>query len=239
METEEYKGYTIKIEPDEDPINPRTEWDNLGTMAAFHNRYDLGDKLESHGIDTELFGGWDEIEEHIRKKLKGFIILPLYLYDHGGITMNTTGFSCNWDSGQVGFIYITAEKIRKEFSKQRISASLKKKITDNLRAEVKLYDQYLTGDVWGISAILDPDGDEVDDGSVWGFFGTEDCVAEAKSTIEWDIKVKKELKKVNDTPKKRLPLLIGALKYEVSKERLQERLQEIKNGHRTASPETG
>ena len=24
------------------------------------------------------------------------VCLPLYLYDHGGITMNTTGFACSW-----------------------------------------------------------------------------------------------------------------------------------------------
>jgi len=25
------------------------------------------------------------------------VILPLYLYDHGGVTMNTVGYSCSWD----------------------------------------------------------------------------------------------------------------------------------------------
>jgi len=34
-----------------------------------------------------------------------YVILPLYLYDHGGITMSTGAFSCPWDSGQVGWIY--------------------------------------------------------------------------------------------------------------------------------------
>jgi len=39
------------------------------------------------------------------------VILPLYLYDHGGITMNTGGFSCRWDSGQVGWIYASKESL--------------------------------------------------------------------------------------------------------------------------------
>jgi ribulose bisphosphate carboxylase small subunit len=32
--TEEYKGYTIKVEYDEDPQNPRTDWDSAGTMVC-------------------------------------------------------------------------------------------------------------------------------------------------------------------------------------------------------------
>ena len=39
------------------------------------------------------------------EQMDGMVILPLYLYDHSGITMNTCGFSCPWDSGQVGWIY--------------------------------------------------------------------------------------------------------------------------------------
>ncbi len=32
-------------------------------------------------------------------------ILPVYLYDHSGITINTVPYSCRWDSGQIGWIY--------------------------------------------------------------------------------------------------------------------------------------
>ena len=44
-----------------------------------------------------------EVDERLMKVIsQKFLMLPLYLYDHSGITMNTTGFSCPWDSGQVG-----------------------------------------------------------------------------------------------------------------------------------------
>lgn len=42
------------------------------------------------------------------------VILPLYLYDHSGLTMNTTGFSCGWDSSVVGFIYCSKKDFRSE-----------------------------------------------------------------------------------------------------------------------------
>lgn len=34
---------TIVIEQDMDPMNPRVEWDNVGIMACWHSRYNLGD----------------------------------------------------------------------------------------------------------------------------------------------------------------------------------------------------
>ena len=48
------------------------------------------------------------------EQMDGMVILPLYLYDHSGITMNTCGFSCPWDSGQVGWIYADKAMIDKE-----------------------------------------------------------------------------------------------------------------------------
>ena len=38
-----------------------------------------------------------EVDERLMKVIsQKFLMLPLYLYDHSGITMNTTGFSCPW-----------------------------------------------------------------------------------------------------------------------------------------------
>ena len=87
IHTESYNGMTIKIYADELAESPR-EWDNLGKMCCFHKRYNLGDK---HTMTV------DEVQELVQRE--DVIALPLYLYDHSGITMNTTGFSCPWDSG--------------------------------------------------------------------------------------------------------------------------------------------
>jgi hypothetical protein len=111
-------------------------------------------------------------------KGKDIISLPLYLYDHSGITMNTTGFSCRWDSGCVGFIYVTKEQVRKEYNVKRITKDIVDKVTKVLQGEVKTYDQYLTGDVYGyrISKVEVCDKgcehkEEVD--SCWGYYGME------------------------------------------------------------------
>ena len=84
-------NYKIKIIPDSEPMNPREEFDHLGTMICFHRRYTLGDK---HNMSLE------EAQEFFYGS-KDVIGLPLFLYDHSGITMSTSVFSCPWDSVQV------------------------------------------------------------------------------------------------------------------------------------------
>lgn len=163
----------LKIEQDEDPQNPRTEWDNIGKMVCFHKQYCLGDKTDLMSGD---FNGWDELEEHLKQEHGLFVSLPLYLYDHSGITISTEPFSCPWDSGRVGLIYATEEDL-KEFP----GPDAKEKLLDCLRSEVKVYDQYLTGDVHGW-VIEDDDGEEVD--SCWGYYGEEDCRQEGEKALE-------------------------------------------------------
>ncbi len=109
---------------------------------------------------------------------KHCIVLALYLYDHSGITMNTTGFSCPWDSGQVGWIYVTHDAIKKEWGRKRLSKKFIKHIEALLRSEVKVYDLYIRGEVYGFKALKkDSKAEDFDDAeeldSCWGFYGTD------------------------------------------------------------------
>jgi hypothetical protein len=120
------------------------------------------------------------MEADIRKRENVAVILPLFLYDHSGITMNTTGFNCRWDSGQVGFIFISKAKALKEFGGKIITKKLRERLETYLKNEVETYDQYLTGDVWGVQVF--EDGEEVD--SCWGFYGYDYAESEAKAMCE-------------------------------------------------------
>ena len=204
-ETTTFGNYTITIEQDTNAESPR-EWDNLGTMVCWHRGYNLGDVngdkeysdkdafwLELSGLDIELtdWGFTEEQRERVMDEAyKKNIILPLYLYDHSGITMNTTGFSCGWDSGQVGYIYMSLEKVRSEYGCKRVSAKMRKRIEGYLTSEVETYDQYLTGEVYGYTLThTDAEGDEEDLDSCWGYFGYDDTylVTEIKNCIKWDM----------------------------------------------------
>lgn len=202
----EYKGYTIKISQDDCEESPR-EWGNLGTMCLFHSRMNLGDSREAiiaavHDaaqnipifINDQDYWVEDLVNnprvfyEWARTSQDVAVMIPINAYEHGGITISSGHgypFCDPWDGGQLGFIFVGKSKVRKEYSKQRISKQLLAKVAQYLEGEIRTYDQFLTGDVWGYQ-ILSPDGDEMD-GSCWGFYGQEYAIQEAKEMIDWYI----------------------------------------------------
>jgi hypothetical protein len=185
--------YLIEIFPDNDPESPRN-WDNLGTMICHHRRYDLGDK---HDYDAKHYNNWGEMEQAIVKENNAGVILPLYLYDHSGITISTSPFGCNWDSGKIGFIYVSKEKMLKEYGGKIVTEKLKERVRGYLENEVIIYDQYLRGDVYGykISKVSTCDmghehKEELE--SIWGYYGDSDeCMEEAEAVVKHYMKEKK------------------------------------------------
>jgi len=232
--------YTLIIESDDHPLNPRKDYDNFGRMVCFHCKYNLGDKhdyqepndffadiLSDPSFTKPVFDyirkgraedvkiEYDQTEREwqlisycnfaekwvieasfppgldknyiptsfldaalailpmsamleIVSELSDFLILPLYLYDHGGITISTAAFSDFWDSGQIGWIYADHDMIKKEYgdvTEETIANAI-----STLEGEVKCYDLYLTGQCYGYR--LFEDEHEMD--SCWGFLGDLD-----------------------------------------------------------------
>jgi hypothetical protein len=238
VERYHHKGYVIVIDREEDPMNPREEFDNAGKMVCWYSKYGLGDKhnhsspedfmrelamevdpsvesridwWENTGCNnhSDQFVG-ERVKEIITDTIeKKIIILPLFLYDHSGITMNTSGFSCGWDSGQVGYIYITRKQAVEEWGKKLCTKKVVERATKYLEGEVETYDQFLTGEVYGYRVLApllpgdiedgdNPQDEEFDDlreeiSSCWGFFGYDETkedsetVKDAKCSIECHI----------------------------------------------------
>lgn len=162
-EVKSEKG-SLKIYLDNCPEDPRN-WDNMSKMVCFHRKYNLGD---DHNYKVGDYSGWHELAEAIEKDYDIAVMVPLYMYDHTGITISTTPFSCPWDSGQIGWAFITKDVIRKRFGMKRVSAKAKEKALEILLAEVQVYDEYLRGAVYGYT-LEDKNGDVID--SCWGFYG--------------------------------------------------------------------
>jgi hypothetical protein len=161
-ETIEYKGHIIRMSQDWDTENPRKNFDHTATFAFFHKRYSLEDKVE---IKSEDYRGWKEMKADIRRRYKPRYITPVYMYDHSGLVLSTSPFSCPWDSGQVGFMWITDPDIRQD--------DLSRVVED----EIKELNQWLSGDVWMI---------DIDDGKecLGGLYGHDYALEEAKSMID-------------------------------------------------------
>ena len=177
MEQFEHAGLTIKLEPDEDRENPR-EWSNVGTMVCYHGRYNLGDKHQI--LDSKAYSGWDEVEEAIRAQYDVFgPVIPLRLYDHSGISISTSNrwpYNCPWDSGQVGFIFATADSVGENL----VEGTTREQVRAMLEDEVRVYDQYLRGDVWCYDIQR---GDEYLD-SLGGIYSYDYALEQAKAAAE-------------------------------------------------------
>lgn len=160
----------VIIKQDSSPESPRS-WDNLGTCLFFHRNYDFGDKVDLK------FSEWDlstlaRVRVALEKYHNAVVVLPVYMYDHSGQTINTTGFSCRWDSGQLGFIFATRKDLLEEYGGKRLTAKMIERATKVLEGEIETLDQYIKGEVYGfIQKDLDTKEEQ---NSCWGFYGDED-----------------------------------------------------------------
>jgi hypothetical protein len=176
-------NFIVRTYQEDSPECPRS-WDNLGTMVCFHNSYNLGDK---HNYNSNDYNGWDEMEKEIIKRENVGVILPLFLYDHSGITISTSSFDCRWDSGQIGFIFISKEKMLQEYGGKIVTQKLKDRVEGYLKGEVETYDQYLRGDVYGYKVFKVENGEEEELDSCWGFYGEDTCMEEGVGVMEYYI----------------------------------------------------
>jgi hypothetical protein len=172
--------YTTRVFIDSDDMlsSPR-DWDNLGEMICFHGRYQLGDK---HSIDHRDFDGWESMEAFLSKTYP--VMLPMYLYDHSGITVRTTPFSCRFDSGQIGFIVASRENIKKWYNVKRLTKKVLERAEEALRQEVSTYDSFISNDVYGYN-VEDEAGEIVD--SCGGIIGVENVLNEIPKEYQENI----------------------------------------------------
>ena len=191
-ETETYKGHEIEIQYDQNAESPR-EWDNICVFHTHHNNYSFGDKNYN---DSESIHEAQRTAERA-----GDIILPLYMYDHSGITISLSPFSCRWDSGQVGFVQILRKKMIEEFGKKILTPKLKTRALEIAESEVEILDCYIRGEVFGY--VVDDYYD-----SCWGYYSIKDALEEAKSVVDYMVKEAKEkhCKQLKTWIKNRVPL---------------------------------
>ena len=178
-----YKGYTIEIDPDPYPEDPRN-WDNLGTIITrrFWNECEWVDPNDRDAVMDRIA----TVEK------QGGIVLPIYCYSHGIDRFRTRDFydaglpqgHARFDSGLAGFIYAELEKIRERFGVKRVTKAIREQATENLKGEVETIDAYSCGAVYGFT-LKNPDGDEID--SCWGYYDKADMIAECQATVDHEM----------------------------------------------------
>lgn len=143
--------YIGVISMDEYPENPLTSWDMFQSGMVYDraSRYVCGTEAACRD-DFEL--------------PRGAIALQVYANNQSGECF--AGFEpvTSWPDGADALVYVTREKIQKEYNCKYITKGVKARVIEALRAEVEVYSAYRSGEVYNymvyaVPADFDPDTD--------------------------------------------------------------------------------
>lgn len=199
FETYEHEGFTIELHYDQDCESPREDLNN-GLLLGFpHRNRNIGDEVwdpaKQWAICPDCHRGettddcprcdadgdvrcddlsLDEVIDHIRSTYKATVVLPVSLYDHSGVSYYVGGPRDPWDSGMVGFILDTPERLDITGFAPKDEADMVRALT----AEIETYSMWANGECCGY-VIKDRNDDEVE--SCWGFYGSEAALDAAEA----------------------------------------------------------
>ena len=187
---------------DPEPYDPRQENDGYVTrMICGHPRYKLGDDYNFFDTEDMLHSFCEELnlirynEEPSVKEMFSLlkdhaVILPLWLYDHSGITMSYgehNPYNSRWDSGQVGWIVVMKKDLDAAGFMFADGEDWKQKATELIDADVKEYDMFLTGDVYRYRVLEEHDGEWEEIESIGGIFGEEALKDELRAAFDYEM----------------------------------------------------
>ena len=166
--------------------------ETLSGMPDWDSASEYDDETETIRVDgveisqeNYISKQWDAIRKH-------HVILPIGLLDHSGLRIyegsrNHSSDYGGWDSEQVGWIYVSYEKMKKEFNVYSITDVEIEKAKEILRSEIKIYDQYLSGDVYDVIIEMKCEKCEqtVQVDSSGGYYGYEHAEEIMNEEVEW------------------------------------------------------
>lgn len=148
LDTYEDGGVRVTIWQDDGCPSPR-EYDQLGMMLMWDRNYnspddnpfDSPDDFEAwwHGV-----GDFADSGEVAPCDDDRYLRLPVYKFEHSGVAYSTADFGDRWDSGQVGWIFTTPDKIE-------ATGAPKDSWAEQLTNEVEQYSQWASGACYGFT----------------------------------------------------------------------------------------
>lgn len=104
------------------------------------------------------------------------VSLPLWVYEHSGITMScgdpSYPYNDRWDSSCAGWIVMSKDSVMGNLA--ATEENWRTKAIECMRGEVELYDHWLTGNVYGYTLLEETAPDEwTEVDSCWGFYGDD------------------------------------------------------------------
>jgi len=203
----ELRGWTVKIERDEYPENPR-DWDGSFLWLGFpHRRYTFGDvqvdyleelhipcgscdggKLPTGDCALCDGDGWyhprslAEACEQLAAERDALHWEYVWMTEHGTCHYSVGRHAPDrWDSGCAGIMLVTREMAEAWGCNPDNDPD---EWGRQMQAEIDQYDAYANGDAWRY-CIFDRDGDEYDGWSN-DIFDRDACIAEARASVPQD-----------------------------------------------------
>lgn len=203
----EYKGMTIQICYDLNAESPR-EWDNVGTIYSNHWDYNP----DGHKIDEIENEEGELVSEELDRR---FIWLPVYYYEHSGLTVSTRRdypYNDGWDSGLFGIIAVEKEMVRNDWGWKAITKERREQILRGLEGEIEIFDSYCRGEVYGF-VVEDESEERVEScGGYYGDEGMKDAIYDAKNIVECELERRKMEERI---------AMMDALKKHIAKRKKQ------------------
>lgn len=181
IKRETHKGHDVVLEYDSFPINPIVDCDILAEFCCYHSRYNLGNMQDQLTTPEDIVAYVETV------KRNGGRAYPLYVYDHGSITiaLHDNFPDQKWDVSQVGFCVLTPQRVRENFRTKRTSKKQWETAEEVMKAEVKEYDRYLRGEAY-CWLIKDANGEIVDSCSGYSDpeYAWEEAIAGVKRLLK-------------------------------------------------------
>lgn len=168
--TEEKIGdYTVKVLYDENPCNPREDYEHYTTIYSNCRDYNP----DNHSIG-EIIGENDRLDKDFLDK---HYIKKIYAYIHSGISLSLQPSSDTWDSGLFGIIALPKEGWGED------------EVDNIVDTDIEELNAYYNGEVYSY-AVFDKNGDQIDGCN--GYYDQKDALEDGKSYAEGEIKRKEQ-----------------------------------------------
>jgi hypothetical protein len=165
------------LAPDTYPQSP-DEWDDCGVFIVNYHRdfwVEKKDIITADDLCAHYHGERLEIEDE-------YYIFPMSCLVHSGVWLSLAhSFACDsggWDTSHVGAVLVSKKECPDEKTAEKWA-----------EGQVETWNQYLSGDVYGVVCeTFNKDKEQLDQESCWGFYGHESAKEELQSMINYETK---------------------------------------------------
>lgn len=175
-QTQKVGKYTIEVKYSEYPPDSPRNWDNAWKFMFTHKRFYMPNETD---IRFDDYYSWDELENALKESY--LHVIPVWMFDHSGLSFGIGNEPCPWDSGQIGFAVLSET----DFDEFELDGMSDEQLIEMLIEDLDVFERYVNGVNYEY-AILDEHGEILD--SCTGYYKPEHAMQVGVEDAEWLVK---------------------------------------------------